>query len=286
MELLKLSTVIQGQEAQILSDSTYLKGARNLPLVIFAHGYKRFKDWGAWHLGMDLIAKSGAFVVKFNFSKNGTTIENPTELTNLEAFANNTYSLEQKDLKSVIDFYKTHPLVDPKNIIIIGHSRAGGNVILQGCYNKEVTKVVIWAGVADFKKRFPQRQRFDTWKKQGVFYVRNLRTNQMLPQNFSFWIDFEDNFDKLNIQKAAQNLKKPTLIIHGTKDESVNIKEADLLHLWIKNSILVTIKNANHSFATQHPFQGSILPRDFSQVIRQTIDFIYNKDPKRDSIEL
>ncbi|MHC5354899.1 alpha/beta hydrolase family protein [Myroides sp. LJL115] len=284
MELIKQSLIIDKTQGKILSDFTYPKGQKNLPLVIFAHGYKGFKDWGAWHIAMDTIAKAGAFVVKFNFSKNGTSIDNPTEFVDLEAFATNTYSLEQEDLKDVINTYKTHALVDSTDISIIGHSRAGGNVVLQGCYNPDVTKVIIWAGVADFKKRFPQRQRFDSWKERGVFYVKNLRTNQELPHYFTYWEDFETNFEALNIQKAAQNLKKPTLIVHGTLDQAVDVKEADLLHLWITSSSLIKIEDADHVFGAKHPYLDKVLSRDLNLVVEKTIDFILDKNPAVESL--
>ena len=56
-----------------------------LPLVIFCHGYKGFKDWGPWSL-VKTLAKENIFVVKFNFSHNGTSISQPIEFSDLEAF--------------------------------------------------------------------------------------------------------------------------------------------------------------------------------------------------------
>ncbi|MHC5201595.1 alpha/beta hydrolase family protein [Myroides sp. LJL119] len=276
MQLIKHNHLLETLPLPILCDSTYLKGNKNMPLVIFAHGYKGFKDWGAWHLAMDQIAMAGAYVVKFNFSHNGTTPEQASDFTDLQAFAKNTYSQEQIDFECVIDFFSKNPLVDSSNITIIGHSRAGGAVILQAYYNQLVTKVVSWAGVCDFKKRFPQRYRFQRWQKEGVFYVTNSRTNQKLPHYFSYWQDFEQNQDKLDIQKAAQNLKKPALVIHGTLDTAVELKEAQLLHLWISNSELYIVEDADHVFGARHPFTQSTLPDHLKLVTDKTIDFIFN----------
>ncbi|WP_435524823.1 hypothetical protein [Chryseobacterium indoltheticum] len=39
-----------------------------------------------------------AFSVKFNFSHNGTTVEDPENFADLEAFGNNNYSKELSDL--------------------------------------------------------------------------------------------------------------------------------------------------------------------------------------------
>lgn len=76
---------------EFLADAFYEEHGEKLPLVIFAHGYKGYKDWGAWNLMAEKFAESGFFLVKFNFSHNGTTVENPTEFGDLEAFGNNNF---------------------------------------------------------------------------------------------------------------------------------------------------------------------------------------------------
>ena len=52
-----------------LADAYYPEGAEKLPLVIFVHGYKGYKDWGAWDLMAEKFAEAGFFFVKFNFCK-------------------------------------------------------------------------------------------------------------------------------------------------------------------------------------------------------------------------
>ncbi len=258
----------------LLADAYFPDVTNKLPLVVFCHGYKGFKDWGAWELAMRSIAQQGFYVVKFNFSHNGTTLDNPLEFEDLEAFGRNTYSQEQIDLTAVINHFKNRDEVDQSQIAIIGHSRGGGAVLVQALENNEVTKVVSWAGVADFKRRFPQGARFDKWKEEGVFYGLNTRTNQQLPHFFSFYQDFEANERKFDIQNCAQHLKKPLLIIQGTADEAVPLKEAEWLHLWAKNSELYVIEGADHVFGARHPWDKKELPLDLSKVIDQTVAFL------------
>lgn len=259
---------------KLLADAYFPDVTNKLPLVIFCHGYKGFKDWGAWELAMQAVAKEGFYVVKFNFSHNGTTLDNPLEFEDLEAFGRNTYSQEQIDLTAVINHFKNRIEVDQSQISIIGHSRGGGAVLVQALENNEVTKVVSWAGVADFKRRFPQGARFDKWKDEGVFYGLNTRTNQQMPHYFSFYQDFEANERKFDIQNCAQHLKKPLLIIQGTADEAVPLKEAEWLHLWAKNSELYIIEGADHVFGARHPWDKKELPLDLSKVIDQTVAFL------------
>ncbi|MGG5507987.1 MULTISPECIES: alpha/beta hydrolase family protein [unclassified Myroides] len=270
------AVISNGSSLDILTDC-YYKAAVRQPLVIFSHGYKGFKDWGAWGLAMKTIAQAGFVAVKFNFSLNGTTVDQPTTFVDLDAFGRNTYTQEQKDLVAVIDFYSKQPFVDASRIFLIGHSRGGGAVLLQTYYNDQVTAAISWAGVADFKKRFPQRDNFEQWKKEGVFYSINGRTQQQMPHYFSFWTDFEANEQALTIQYAAQNLRKPVLLVNGTADPAVGVKEAELLHLWIKDSTLFLVEGADHVFGARHPYEQEQLPSDLQRVVDRTIEFMKKK---------
>lgn len=258
----------------ILADCYWDPAIAKHPLVIFCHGYKGFKDWGAWDLAMQTLAKAGFAAVKFNFSLNGTSLDQPTEFVDLDAFGRNTYTQEQRDLAQVIAHYQAQPFVDETQVFLIGHSRGGGAVLLQTYYNDQVTGAISWAGVADFKKRFPQRDNFEQWKEKGVFYSMNGRTKQQMPHYFTFWEDFVAHEQELTIQYAAQNLRKPVLIVNGTADEAVGVKEAELLHLWIKDSELFIVEGADHVFGARHPHTAEQLPDDLEHVVKKTIAFI------------
>lgn len=275
MELLEVKNIVltPPEAKPFLADAYYQSGTDKKPLVIFVHGYKGFKDWGAWSLVAKSFAEAGFYFVKFNFSHNGTTLDNPLEFDDLEAFGANTYSQEQRDLNYVVDYFKKKEEVDASRIYLIGHSRGGGAVVLNAYYNQAVTGVISWAGVSNFNKRFPQRMRFDEWKKTGVYYSSNGRTKQEMPHYFSFYEDYLEHEDALNIQYATQNLSKPALIVHGTTDEAVPMKEAALLHEWIKKSELFFL-DTNHVFGAKHPWNEEKLPHDLNKVVQHTIAFI------------
>ena len=74
------------------------------PVVIFCHGYKGYKDWGAWNLVAERFAEEGCFFLKFNFSHNGGTPKNPIDFPDLEAFAQNNFTKELDDLEDIINF--------------------------------------------------------------------------------------------------------------------------------------------------------------------------------------
>ena len=83
----------------ILIDLTFDDSLKNAPLVIFAHGFKGFKDWGTHNLVANYFAERGYRYLKFNFSHNGTTTDKPTEFADLIAFSDNTFSIELRRFK-------------------------------------------------------------------------------------------------------------------------------------------------------------------------------------------
>lgn len=259
-----------------LADAYFKETLEKLPLVVFAHGYKGYKDWGAWDLMGEKFAEAGFYFVKFNFSHNGTTIEIPKEFGNLEAFGMNNFSKEMSDFKAVLDYFLKDKNVETENVSIIGHSRGGGIAVIEAFEDDRVKNLITFAGVSNFKYRFPRDERFEKWKNDGVMYSENMRTHQQMPHYFQYYEDFVENEDRFTIQRAAQNLKKPYLIVQGTNDDAVKDKEAFLLHEWCRNSELLIVENANHVFGSKEPWTSNELPKDLGMVINHTVDFINN----------
>lgn len=257
-----------------LADAFYPEQNGKFPLVIFVHGYKGYKDWGAWDLMGEKIASAGNFFVKFNFSHNGTTTDNPKEFADLKAFGHNNFTKELSDYTIVIDHFINHKKVDAENVLIIGHSRGGGITIIQGFEDARVKLVSVLAGVSHFGYRFPQQDRFDTWQKSGVFYSENARTKQQMPHYFQFYEDYKANEQRFNIQFAAQHLEKPLLIIQGTEDEAVKSHEADLLSQWAKEGEIHYLEGATHTFGAKEPWTEEALPPDLEKATELIIDFI------------
>ncbi len=96
-----------------------------------------------------------------------------------------------------------------------------------------VKKVITLAGVCDFGRRSATIGDLEQWKKEGVKYVLNGRTKQQMPHFYQFYEDFIENEERLNIQKAVENLKIPHLIIHGDKDTSISMNEAENSYIGI-----------------------------------------------------
>ena len=68
MTIIKKNTLKGKHNKPILMDTFYKETNQPKPVLIFCHGYKGFKDWGAWNLMATAFANAGFFFVKFNFT--------------------------------------------------------------------------------------------------------------------------------------------------------------------------------------------------------------------------
>ncbi|TGV02262.1 alpha/beta hydrolase family protein [Flavivirga rizhaonensis] len=275
----KKNIVIKGKHGRpILIDVTYAVNGTNKPIIIFCHGYKGFKDWGAWNLMANTFANAGFCFIKFNFSHNGGTIKQPIDFPDLEAFGNNNYTKELDDLETVIDWvFKNDTIKDKGNtasISLIGHSRGGGIVSIKAEEDSRIKNVISIASVCDFGKRTATIGDLESWKKDGVKYVLNGRTKQQMPHYYQFYEDFVKNEERLTIKRAISNLKIPHLIIHGNSDTSISDEEAEKLHKWNPNSKLEIIEGANHVFGASHPWEKDNLPIHLQKLIQVTLSFL------------
>ena len=229
------------------------------PCIIYVHGFKGFKDWGFVPYSAEFFASAGYFVLTFNFSHNGTG-DNLTEFTELDKFAENTFSLEIEELNELIDAYKNgfFGKISGEGIGLVGHSRGGGISLLTASKRKDVNAVATWASVANFD-RYTERQK-ERWREKGVFEVLNSRTKQVMKLNTTLLEDIEKNKDDyLNIEKAVRNLNVPLLIAQGEQDLAVKPSEAEKLFSFSNKDLteLFLIPGTGHTFNAAHPFEES-----------------------------
>ena len=194
MKKIKNLTIEGKHERPILMDLFYQESSSPKNIVIFCHGYKGYKDWGAWNLVAESFAKNNYFFVKMNFSHNGGTIEQPIDFPDLEAFGQNNYIKELDDLDSVISWLCSennyHNEMNAQSISVIGHSRGGGIVVLKAATDQRIKRIITWAGVSDFASRFPNGETLQTWREQGIAYITNAENQSTNASLFSILYQF------------------------------------------------------------------------------------------------
>jgi pimeloyl-ACP methyl ester carboxylesterase len=258
-------------DKKIMGDITYDEKRTNVPSVIFVHGFKGFKDWGAHHLVARYFAEKGFRYIKFNMSHSGVNDTKPDDVTDMDTFASNTISMELKDIDTVIN-YVTHTFPQ-QPVYLIGHSRGGGLVILKGAGDDRVSKIVTWSAIADFSSLWKKEQE-EEWLAEGRIFVENARTKEQMPLDSALLEDFRAHLHEFDILNAASRIDIPWLILHGDQDVNVQFNVAQLLAQAQPSAKLQKIEGGNHVYGVSHPYTEAKLPPHLSEVCDKTLVFM------------
>jgi len=256
----------------IIGDITFEDKNPNTPIVLFVHGFKGFKDWGAHNLVARYFASNGYRYMKFNFSYNGVPANDPKDVTDLDAFASNTVSKELFDLTAVLDFIEK-AYGKETEVTLIGHSRGGGVSIIEAANDARVNKLITWSAITDFDSLWKKEQEAE-WLKTGKIYVTNARTKEQMPLNKTLLEDLKENPDTLNIIEAAKKVNIPWLIIHGDDDVNVPFEKANDLAGANPSSRIIKIESANHVYGASHPYESETLPPQLFKVCEKCLQFL------------
>lgn len=248
-----------------------------IPVIVFLHGFKGFKDWGTFPDAFFEMARHGFAVLAMNFGHDG--INSATGLVDKpDLFYTQTISQEVSDVKNVVDAIMNGSigasagLGDLFPLGIIGHSRGGLTAIVAAAEIDEISCLVTWASVADALDLLDPKL-VESWQKNGSVEVNNKRTGQILEIGPDLIRDLTENQERLSAKLRVKDLFIPCLFIHGTEDETVHHLHSQTLHEACasidKEKYL--IDGASHTFGCSHPFEGEELPPHFAEVVDQTI---------------
>lgn len=236
------------------------EGQGPYPCVVVGHGFKGFKDFAFFPYISRKLCERGFAMVTMNFSGNGIG-DDPVAFTELDTFAQNTFSQELDDLETVLDGIATGALVgtsgDSRQVGMMGHSRGGCTAMIKASLDSRLKCLVTWASpaaVGGYSEAVLRQ-----WKEQGRYNFPNMRTKQDMFVNYSLIEDIQANRERYSLDLAASRLAVPYLIVHGMHDESVSVEAARRLHGYTKAGCaeLALVEGGTHTFGTKHPFEGS-----------------------------
>lgn len=248
-----------------------------LPVLLFLHGFKGFKDWGPFPDACFEMAEYGYAVLAMNFSRNGIG-DRPVEFDRLDLFADNTLSQELRDIGSVIKALKNgeiqseYAVLDAFRIGLIGHSRGGHTALVAAAEFEEVNTVVTWSAVANYNRHWTETMIGD-WKKKGYTEILNSRTGQLMRLNRVIYDDAIQHADLLMADERVRELYIPICFIHGKEDESVSYQEVNILYenCPSRDKKRILIPETGHTYGGVHPFNEDELPDPFRQALDATI---------------
>lgn len=206
--------------------------------IVFVHGFPG-SMFGTAARVLNLFSRFGFLCLRFEFS--GTN-------TSEGKFEDKLMSKEVDDIKYAVDFLENNFRF--KRLIVIGISTGAIDAALYAHKDKRVSKVILLNGVSDLRHAvhydFTDLQVHDFWKKKYITYNQPEKWYHDKKLKKSFY----DEFFTLDIPKAIKKYGKPLLIVHGSKDSCVPVKEAyELYEFANKPKKLVIIKGADHQFS-------------------------------------
>lgn len=242
--------IIKNNKNQNLVGVLYKPNKKEFPVAIFCHGYRSDKNSSKVPaLAKELVSK-GIALFAFDFAGSGESDGK---------FEDTTLTQQTSDLKAVIDYFSNLN----KEIAVIGSSLGGISALNQAAKNSKIKVLVLMSPVSSFPTRKTgeySEEGVRQWKESGYTYTYSERKGK-LKINYSF---YKDGVQYSNYE-IYKKIKIPTLIIHGTKDESINIKDSIKLNKTIKASKLIVLKDADHIYTRKG---------DFDRVMKEIADFI------------
>jgi alpha-beta hydrolase superfamily lysophospholipase len=218
--------------------------------VVLVHGFKGFARFAFFPWLADQLAAQGLTAVTYNFSGSGVG-EDMETFTDLDAFADNTYTRELQDLSRVLAESERRGWTGPQ-IGLFGHSRGGAVALLHAARDARVRALVTWAAIANVV-RWTDDERA-AWGARGYQEISNTRTGQVFRVGTALLEETEEHhLGRLNLRLAAATLLCPWLIVHGDADETVSFDEGEQLRAASEDRAeLARVAGGTHTFNVSH----------------------------------
>lgn len=258
-------------------EGIYINAGSGSPFVIIINGHNGFYNYGMFPYIQQKLFENGISSYSFNFSHGGV-IGDSDVFDDLQKYEQNCMRLETEDLLSI--FHNLNQFEDHSKMFLFAHS-LGGVPAIFGAKKAADEKIKI-AGIVLVSTvktlNFWPPEVLNEWASSGVYYKKNNRTKQELPQGFELLQEIVSSDKNWNVQRAIRSLYIPILIIHGTNDEAVPVEHGYSIFSWIKdcnpNARLKLIPNATHTFNTKHPFEKS--SNELEELIKITAEWIHS----------
>ncbi|SHN79229.1 Lysophospholipase, alpha-beta hydrolase superfamily [Paenibacillus sp. ov031] len=242
-------------------------------IIILAHGYKGFKDWGMFPYTASQLSEN-YHVLTFNFSHNGVG-EDLEQFSELEKFAVNTYSRELADLATLLDYVSTQPELNELPVFLLGHSRgAGVSLVYALDHPEQIAGVLSWNGVTNLDLFTPEQK--EEMRTHGRSHVTNGRTGQQMPLDVSILEDLDAHKERYAIIDRLASSPLRVALIQGTED-GTRLRDGSAALVQARPDIpWHQIPGGSHTFNTVHPFKESTtqLEQAIAETLRQIANWI------------
>jgi uncharacterized protein len=222
-------------------------------IVIAAHGFTSNKERpGIKHACIGL-ARSGVAAYRFDFSGNGDSEGRFEDATPRKLL---------NDLDAVIE----HFAPKYKRIVLYGRSM-GGWLSLLIAPTKKLTGLIVVAAPVHWDQTFEQR--FTKEQSEQLSSVGFTTIDHKTPYG-DYPLTLREQFVKevkqLHALENAKHITCPVLIIHGTADTSVAMKDSEDLALALKRKELYIIGGADHRTSN---------PQHLDDLVKKVVEWVH-----------
>jgi hypothetical protein len=226
----------------ILTDPS---GDKTKPVIVLSHGFNSSKDSHTCKSIAKKLREKNISTFRFDFYAHGESEGNFIDLTVSEAV---------DDTLRAVDFLKT---LGYERIGLFGSSFGGLSSYVVASKSRDLFLLIQKAPVASFKdiEDFNDRGAVARWKKSDY------RTIEGKKLKYAFYEDAIKN----NAYEVAEQIKVPTLIIHGNQDQDVPIVQSINITKYIQNCALEIVVGADHRFSKKD---------DFEQLLNSILTFV------------
>lgn len=236
-------------------------GATVRAVVLLAHGFKGYKDYGMFPRIAGALAEAGYAAHRFNFSHSGMTNDTDT-FARPDLFELDTWNKQVGDLTAVMDAARAGNLGEEsarRPLVLFGHSRGGvtclltaGRLAADGGLESRGIRGIATAAAPARAQGLPdddaRRLRDD-----GFLESPSARTGQILRIGRA-WLDEQDEEPAAHdLLALVAGIPRPLLVVHGGADPTVPAESAERIGRAAQQARVEIIDGANHVFDAPNP---------------------------------
>jgi pimeloyl-ACP methyl ester carboxylesterase len=255
---------IEGSEGEPIIGNAHLPEARPGGVVLVAHGFKGYKDYGMFPRIAGALADRGFIAHRFNFSHSGMTgavetFERP------DLFERDTWNKQVFDLLAVIGAVD-HGALEGRGLpcVLFGHSRGGVSSLLAAGRHADDLSLDRLAGVVTVAAPSScnplSDQEADKLLNDGFLVSPSSRTGQALRLGKAFLTEQREDPAGHDLLALAGRITCPVLVAHGEKDPTVPAGCADQIAAACGQATVRIVAGADHVFNTPNPLAPDAEP--------------------------
>jgi uncharacterized protein len=262
MNTSQLHWSIPGADGQPILVSTDVEPASAPPrcVVLLAHGFKGYKDYGFIPvLGHRLAHALPTVVHRFNFSHSGMTNDIAT-FANPDLFERDTWNKQVFDLDALIEAVSSGQAPGTPTglpIVLVGHSRGGVSCLLCAGRRfrdgKELTLNAVVTLSAPDKTSNLAPEVIAQLREQGYLASPSSRTGQVLRVGRIWFDEQEASPTDHDVLGLVGHIRCPVLTLHGQEDQTVDPACASHIASACPRGESTLIPDGDHVYCTTNP---------------------------------